>query len=193
MSRVLILYASHFGQTRKIAYRLADRLRDGHHEVDVVNIRDGVRALPPPEDYDVVVLGSRVELGRHASDLIAWMRAHLDALREMPTAVFSVSAAAARSGAGADPSGYLETLFEELSWHPSCAVALAGALPDRKYGLILRLVMKRIARSAGHTTDTSRNHELTSWPAVDRFADQVGRLWLPPDRRGGPAVTASYL
>ena len=193
MSRVLILYASHFGQTRKIAYRLADRLRDGHHEVDVVNIRDGVRALPPPEDYDVVVLGSRVEIGRHASDLIAWMRAHLDALREMPTAVFSVSAAAARSGAGVDPSGYLETMFEQLSWHPTCAVALAGALPYRKYGLILRLVMKRIARSAGHTTDTSRNHELTSWPAVDRFADQVGRLGLTPDHRGGTAPTASYV
>lgn len=193
MSRILIVYASHFGQTRKIAYHLADRLRAGRHEIDVANITDGVRGLPPPEDYDVVVMGSRIEMGRHASDLVAWMRSHLDALRTMPTAVFSVSCAAARPGAGPDPNGYLETLFEDLAWHPTCAVALAGALPYRKYGLILRLVMKQIARSAGHTTDTSRDHELTSWPAVDQFAETVARLGRALDHRAAAASPASYV
>ena len=94
---------------------------------------------------------------------------------------------------GAQTPEELETLFEDLAWHQTCAVALAGALPYRKYGLILRLVMKQIARSAGHTTDTSRDHELTSWPAVDRFAEAVARLGLALDLRAEAAPTASYV
>jgi hypothetical protein len=33
--------------------------------------------------------------------------------------------------------------------------------------------MKRIARAAGHTTDTSRDHDFTDWEAVGRFAEAI--------------------
>lgn len=193
MSRFLIVYASHFGQTRKIAYRLAERLRASRvHEVDVCNVCDGAPCLPPPEDYDVVVLGSRIEYGRHAAPLLAWARANLDALRTMPSAFFSVSTAAAHPGASADPNGYLEATFEDLGWHPTQAIAFGGALPYRRYGLVMRFVMKQIARSAGHTTDTSRDHDLTDWPAVDRWAEAVMRLGVVADARAAVIPGAPY-
>src|SRR5438067_2060670 len=111
MSRVLILYASHYGQTRAIAEHIAQRLRLRDHDVDLVDAGATADRLPPPEDYDVVVLGSRVELGRHGSDVLEYIRAHRDELAKMPTAFFSVSMSASRMNAGDDPSGYMMSTF----------------------------------------------------------------------------------
>jgi menaquinone-dependent protoporphyrinogen oxidase len=181
MSRFLVLFASHFGQTRRIAERIAEHLRELRHKVDLVDVRHESRGMPSPQDYDAVVLGSRVELGRHAPELYGYISAQVDALRELPTAFFSVSMAAARPSASADPNGYMDTMFGELGWRPARAVAFAGGLPYRKYGWLLRFIMKRISRSAGHTTDTSRDHEFTDWARVERFADEIAAM-VPQDR-----------
>jgi menaquinone-dependent protoporphyrinogen oxidase len=178
MANLLIVYASHFGQTRAIAHEIADKLRLAHHDVEIVDAR---RAEPPPPGmFDAVVLGSRVEIGRHAPEIREYMAHHREALRDMPVAVFSVSMAASSPNAGTDPSGYLSMLFEEVGWKPTIAIALAGALPYRKYNWLLRLVMKRISRSAGHTTDTSRNHEFTDWPRVRELAHEIAAIVPPP-------------
>lgn len=176
MSRILVVYASHFGQTRKIAFKVAEQLRARGHEVEVGDVHSGLNKLPPPADYDAVVAGSRVEMGRHAPELCTYLRDNADALREIPTAVFSVCMAAARAKTGPDPNGYLRALFDDIGWHPTRWVSFAGGLPYRKYGWLLRLVMRQISRSAGHTTDTSQNHEFTNWHAVRRFADEVAEL-----------------
>jgi menaquinone-dependent protoporphyrinogen oxidase len=181
--RVLVVYATHFGQTRRIAARLADALRDRHGlQVELADAAAGVRVLPPPEDYDVVVLGSYVELGRHAATIRAYLREHVEALADRPTAFFSVSMAAAHADAGPDPGHYLEALSDRAGWRPTLAVAIGGALPYRKYGRLLRFVMKQISRAARHPTDTRRNHELTDWTQVEALADQVAVLATPRQR-----------
>lgn len=178
MSRVLILYASHYGQTRAIANAIADRLSYHGHEPEVVNAADS--RLPTPQQYDAVIFGSRVELGRHAADIRNYIRAHIDHLEKMPTAFFSVSMSAARPHAGRDPSCYMATFFDDVEWHPTKHVAFAGALPYRTYGFLMRAIMKRISQSAGHTTDTSKNHEFTDWDQVRTFADELVAI-LPHD------------
>lgn len=174
MTRTLVVYASHYGQTRKIANRIAGRLRERGQSVELADARVGTP--PSPEHFDVVVIGSRVETGHHAREIHAYVGAHVDRLRRMPTAFFSVSMAAARSDAGDDPDGYMHATFDDLGWHPSRFIAFAGGLPYRRYGWFLRLVMRQISKSSGHTTDTSRDHELTNWSAVTRFADEVAAL-----------------
>jgi menaquinone-dependent protoporphyrinogen oxidase len=170
--RILVAYASHYGQTRAVAHRIAQRLRENGCAVDVV---DGRSPIPSPVRYDAVVLGSRVEMGRHASVVLAYIRHHRGELARMPTAFFSVSMAAAKRDAGDDPSGYLMDTFAELEWCPTESVAFAGALPYRRYDWLTRLVMRRVSRSAGHTTDTSRNHVYTDFAAVDAFARRFVR------------------
>lgn len=171
MNKVLIIYATHYGQTRNIAMKLAERLRERGAVADVLDARYG--GLPVPQGYDAVVLGSRVELGRHAAPVVDYIRSYREILEHMPTGFFSVNMAAASPTAGSDPSGYLAGLFEKLDWKPACAVSLAGGLPYRKYGWFTRLVMKRISKAAGHTTDTAKNHDFTDWDAVREFADEV--------------------
>jgi menaquinone-dependent protoporphyrinogen oxidase len=57
-----------------------------------------------------------------------------------------------------------------MSWHPTFVQCYAGALAYTQYRWWLRWIMQRISRSHGGPTDTSRDHELTDWGAVDRFA-----------------------
>lgn len=175
MNKVLVIYATHFGQTRAIAMAIAERLRERGAQPDVLDARY-TDQLPAPDGYDAIVIGSRVELGRHANTVVDYIRHHQDTLERMPSAFFSVSMAAAPPNTAPDPSGYMEALFTKLSWRPRCARTFAGGLPYRRYGWLLRFVMKRISKSAGHTTDTTKNHEFTDWGAVRAFADEVAAM-----------------
>lgn len=187
MSRYLVVYASHFGQTRKIADRIADTIRARGHIAEVADIV-ACKTPPPVEDYDAVVAGSRVELGRHHGALIEYLRANRRGLSVMPWAFFSVSAAASTPSSGADPNGYLEALFTDLGWRPTRAMAFGGGLPYRKYNFLLRFFMKRVSKAAGHTTDTSKNHEMTDWDDVRAFAEDLAIL--APLRRPDPRMMA---
>jgi len=48
-----------------------------------------------------------------------------------------------------------------------------------QYGPILRWFTKIVSRRRGGPTDTTRDHEMTDWAAVDRFAERVAK-GLPP-------------
>jgi menaquinone-dependent protoporphyrinogen oxidase len=183
MGNVLVVFATHYGQTRAIATYLAQCLRESGNTVDQYDITD---KPPAPDAYDAVVLGSRIELGHHAPALLDYIARHREALEARPTGFFSVSMAAVPRD---DPSGYMTTMFDEVGWHPSEAVALGGALPYRHYGPILRFVMKRISKSAGHTTDTSRDHVFTDYAQVKAFADSMA-WWLEQHTRAAAGVRA---
>lgn len=177
MSHILVAYASHYGQTEKVATQLAEHLRHKGHEVVLANARTG--EVPAPESYDLVVLGSRVEAGQHATEIRGYIREHIAALEAIPTAFFSVSNSAARPNPGPDPNGYLQATFSDLNWTPTRSFAFGGGLPYLKYGWFMRFFMKRISRAGGHPTDTTRNHEMTDWGAVSRFADELSSLTRP--------------
>ena len=159
MARILVLFASSYGQTREIAWTLERHLRRRGHAVDLVDVR---QAAPDPDEYDLVVIGSPVELGRHARPIRRYVRLHGEALAQVPSAFFSVSMSAADGGR--DPS--IDGLAAGTGWRPGRVVSFAGALPYTRYNPLLRFSAK-----AGHTTDTTRDHEFTDWAAVRDFAD----------------------
>ena len=119
MSRVLIAFACRFGRTRAIAEELAERLRRRGHEVELGNARDG--RLPPPQDYDAVILGSRVQHGHHAPEILEYVREHREVLQKMPTGFFSVSLAADVPFGAIDPRHHVSRMVREMGWMPDHA------------------------------------------------------------------------
>jgi menaquinone-dependent protoporphyrinogen oxidase len=77
-----------------------------------------------------------------------------------------------RTQARADVARMIDTFIAQTGWQPARTLAVAGALAYTKYNFLLRLVMTRIARKAGSSTDTSRDWEFTDWAAVDRFVTE---------------------
>jgi menaquinone-dependent protoporphyrinogen oxidase len=190
--RVLIVFASSHGQTAKIAAAIATRLRERGAEVDVVDAH--AKTPPPPDDYDVVGLGSHVRGGKHDPAIHRYIDRHLSALQARQNFFFSVSLTASDKPYLADPGSYIYETTYATAFRADAAAAFGGALPYRRYNPILRLLMKLRSSRHGHPIDTSRDHTFTDWVQVRMFADSIADWRGPrrrPDRALGARVTVS--
>lgn len=171
---MLIVYATREGQTAKIAGRLAEHLRGAGASVTLINARDPLPAVA--SGFDVVAYGGSMHAGGVERELIRFIARHHDALKPRFSAFFLVllSAAhrdpeareAALADAAAKLSAQIATPFDHVEM-------VAGALPYSKYSWPVRWVMKRIAKTAGGDTDTSRDYEYTDWDQVECFAERL--------------------
>lgn len=177
MSTVLIVYASKFGQTAKIATRIAARLGVSGIAAETCEVSEmRGRAL----DADLVAVGASVHGGKHLGAIAKFVQRRRAELDRVPTAFFSVSMAARREPATAQE--YIAGFMKQTGWRPTLFAAFAGGLAYRRYGWLMRWMMKRISRSHGDETDTSRDFEYTDWTAVDRFAARMAVKLRPPRR-----------
>jgi menaquinone-dependent protoporphyrinogen oxidase len=178
---IAVFYSTREGQTQKIAAHVANNLRGRGLKVDVRNVSDvGFSDL---NQYAGVVLAASVHAGQHASEMVSFVKDHIAELERLPAAFLSVTlseAGAERPDATAqehsrfatDVQKMLDVFFEKTGWRPKYVRPVAGALLYSKYSMLVRFVMKRIARSAGASTDTTRDYEYTDWAALDRFVDE---------------------
>jgi len=188
MARVLIFYATTEGHTARVAERIAKRLQDKGHRVELRRAHSARASLDLAE-YGTVIVGAPVHYGRHPGHLRSLLRKHRAALAARPGAFFSVSLSA--GGPGAKPQAarrYVETFLRQVGWQPQLTEVFGGALQYSRYGAFKRLLVIAFVRLAGGDTDTSRDHVYTDWDAVDRFADRAtgGRFDLgqtPRDAR----------
>ena len=90
--RILVVYATGYGQTARIAGRMADLLR---HVGDDVTVLDAARSpqLLTVRAYDGVIVGSPVAFGRHQRSIRRFVLEHQDELNTRPSVFFSVSEA----------------------------------------------------------------------------------------------------
>lgn len=170
---VLIVYGTRYGQTAKVARRIADQLESRGFTATPLN----GDALPPDlvlREFDGVIVGASVIRGRHQPYIGRLVRANRGALNAMPSAFFSVSGAAASRDEKerAEAQRILEKFLAETGWRPTMTRTVAGAMAFTRYGVLLRWFMKRISKRSGGPTDTSRDHELTDWADVARFVDE---------------------
>jgi menaquinone-dependent protoporphyrinogen oxidase len=170
MANVLVVYATHDGQTRKIAERIATVLRVHRHVVELLDA-----TLSREVDlsrFDAVFIGSPVRAQSYLRAVVRFVRAHRIELERMPTLFFSVNLAViSKSGKGeAQTMEIVRKLVADTGWHPGKVELFAGALPYTRYNFLIRFVMRRIVSKEGGDTDTSRDYEYTDWAAVDRCA-----------------------
>jgi menaquinone-dependent protoporphyrinogen oxidase len=179
MKPVAVLYATREGQTKRIAEEVAAGLRK--HGLDAVafNVREEDTELDV-SSYAAVVLAASVHAGQHEREMIELVKEHRESLQSVPNAFLSVTlseAGAERKNATAeeharfvaDVRNMIDRFVTDTGWRPEHLVPVAGALRYTQYNFLVRLVMKRIARRAGGSTDTSRDHEYTDWRALDDF------------------------
>jgi menaquinone-dependent protoporphyrinogen oxidase len=190
--RVLIVFASAHGQTAKIAAAIAARLRERGAQVDLCDAH--AATPPPPDDYDVVGLGSHVKHGKHDPAIHSYIDRHLSGLQARQNFFFSVSLTASDKPYLPDPGGYIYETTYHTAWRADAVAAFAGALPYRRYNPVLRLLMKLRSSRHGHPIDTSHDHVFTDWVHVRLFADSIADWKGPrrrPDRALGARVRAS--
>lgn len=172
--RILVAFHTTEGQTEKIANRLAEVLRADGATVDMHT----ADAAPPPDSYDVVVVGGSIHAGRYGSALVEYVKANAATLNAMPAALFQVSLTSANPDEQHTTAahGMMQELLDGTGFDPDLVAMFAGAIVYTKYGWIKRHVMKAIVAAEGGDTDDTHDHEYTDWHAVEHFAHDVQAL-----------------
>ena len=170
--RFLIVYATSYGQTAKIAGRMADLLMASGEAVTLVNACNHPRDFHAGE-FDGVIVGGSIIGGRHHRALVRFVRAHRVLLNAIPSAFFSVSGSAASplETERAKARQLVDQFLDTAGWQPVRTETIGGAMSYTKYNPFLRWFVKRASKAAGGPTDSSRDFEMTDWSQVERFVE----------------------
>lgn len=179
MRPVAVFYATREGHTKRVAEEVVLALRQHGFQAQALDVRSGQAAVVLA-NYGAAILAASVHAGRHEPEMITFVKAQREALQSMPNAFLSVTLSEAgverktasneqRARALRDVREMAKRFIAETGWRPDRVVPVAGALSYTKYNVFARFVMKRIAKKAGGSADTSRDHDHTDWPALDRF------------------------
>lgn len=180
MAVVLIVYGTTEGHTTQVVERLRRPIEDEGHLIRACRVGE---APTSPLGYDAVLVGSSIHLGRHHHGLLRWVRGNAEHLQRQPSAFFQVCLASARGPDGdVEAQGYVDHLVDETGWRPELVGLFAGALRYRKYGIVKRTMLKKIAGDAGLGTDVGRDYDYTDYSAVEIFAKEFLGLVDPGGR-----------
>jgi menaquinone-dependent protoporphyrinogen oxidase len=169
--KILIVYGTTEGQTRKISHFMEAVLKDGGHEVTVA---DASETPPSPASYDAVIIGASIHIHKYQSAVVHYIKQNIEALNKKPSAFFSVCLAIVSDleEEHREARKITTDFLEHAGWKPVMTTQVAGALKYTEYDFFKRLIMKMIAKKEGRTTDTSKDYEYTDWSAVREFAKE---------------------
>jgi len=170
--RILILYGTSYGQTARVARYITDCLTRSGFVVRLVHA-DQLPSGLSLREVDGVLIGASVIVGRHQRSVRRFVTEHRHELNAMPSAFFSVSGSAGshETRGKIDARRCIDDFLGVTGWRPTLTESIAGAMAFTKYNPLVRWVLKQISKRNGGPTDTSRDHELTDWAQVERFAE----------------------
>jgi menaquinone-dependent protoporphyrinogen oxidase len=167
--KILIVYGTTEGQTRKIARFMEKVLQDAGHKVSIADATD---EPPVPDDFDAVLIGSSIHMHKYQSAVAHYITHHVEYLNKIPGAFFSVCLAVASDleEEHREAEKIKTDFLTQTGWKPIMTTQIAGALKYTQYDFFKRLIMKMISKREGRTTDTSQDYEYTNWDEVKKFA-----------------------
>ncbi|MBP6390535.1 MAG: hypothetical protein KA175_02955 [Flavobacteriales bacterium] len=170
--RILIIYGTVEGQTRKIARAMEEHLRAQGYAVTCCSAID---EPPSPEEFDLVILGGPIHAGHYPTALRHYATKHAGALNARASAFFSVCLhiVSGTDTALKEALDIAETFTGSCNWKPNRIEQIAGALKYTQYDFFKRFMMKHIVKSQGGSTDTEHDHEYTDWAQVKRFCEEM--------------------
>ncbi|MDD5320538.1 MAG: menaquinone-dependent protoporphyrinogen IX dehydrogenase [Methylococcales bacterium] len=171
MSKILILYASTDGHTRKICDRLQQVIEQQGHQVTLVSVNDESRI--DLQTFDKIVIGASIRYGKHSPKITDFINRNKLLLDSKPSAFFSVNIVARKPEKNQpDTNPYLRKFLKQIAWRPRELAAFAGKLEYPKYSFFDRLMIRLIMFITGGPTDPNAVIEFTDWQQVESF----GRL-----------------
>jgi menaquinone-dependent protoporphyrinogen oxidase len=152
MKRCLVAYATKYGSTEDVAREIASTLRRGGH---IVYVQDA-ETVDDLREYDAVVLGGALYMGRWHRDARAFVELHHQALARLPFAVFALGPASMDKEAGSRKQ--LQHALGHAQVEPHAVAIFGGVVDPAKLRFPFNHMPKTDARD---------------WPAIERWALEV--------------------
>ncbi|WP_419910870.1 flavodoxin domain-containing protein [Hoeflea sp.] len=166
--RILLIYGTTEGQTRKIADFCAERLKAAGHDVDESDSR---RRLPDLDvaSFDAAILAGSVHQKSHQESLINFTVAHRAQLKTLPTLLVSVSLSVAFENGADEARRYVDRFVEDTGFEPRSIALVAGALKYDQYDYYMNQIVEHVVLE--NRAPITEDREFTDWDALGKELD----------------------
>lgn len=170
MQKMLVLYSSREGHTKKIIDRMFQdvtawqiELHDLHHDM-----------LPSPEKYDQLLIAASIRYGHFHPNLNKYIKKHAELLKEKRWSFLAVNLVARKKEKDTpETNPYTRKWLAQTTVKPTMTEVIAGALQYSKYNWWQTLIIQLIMWMTGGDTDKSKDIEFTNWEKVQKFTEQL--------------------
>ena len=172
MTKILVIYSSTDGHTKKICLRLQQIVEDQNHQVTLVSVND-VNTIDL-NAFDKIVIGASIRYGKHSRKIYEFIKENQHVLDSKSNAFFSVNVVARKpekNKPGTNP--YLQKFLKQISWEPKELAVFAGKIEYQKYKFWDRFMIRLIMGMTQGPTDPKTNIEFTNWSHVESFGKTI--------------------
>lgn len=176
MVRVLIVYATFEGQTRKICEQIAEWLRASDQECVLIDAGEDDEFRV--EGYDAAIIAGSLHEAKHQKWLTKAVRERAGDFNAIPTAFLSVSLTAVSKDEKhtADAQRCIDEFLHDTGLTAAVTKPVAGALKYTQYDWMKRAIMRMIVAREGGDTDVSQDYEYTDWKDLEAFVEEFRAL-----------------
>ncbi|MBI5141697.1 MAG: menaquinone-dependent protoporphyrinogen IX dehydrogenase [Nitrospirae bacterium] len=175
MAKILIIYSTTDGQTRKICRRLQQVIEQQTHQVTVVPVQDAHSI--DLAAFDKIVIGASVRYGKHSPLIADFIQKNRLLLESKPNAFFSVNVVARKpEKCKPESNPYLQKFLNRILWKPKELAVIAGRLDYPSYGFLDRTMIRLIMWMTKGPTDPNTVVEYTDWKQVEDFGCLISAM-----------------
>ena len=172
MAKILIVYSTTDGHTKKICHFLQQVLEQQKHHVELVSIND-VQHVDLVL-FDKIVIGASIRYGKHSPHIYHFIKENQPILESKANAFFSVNLVARKTGKNQpDTNPYVKKFLKQIQWHPKKVAVFAGKIDYPSYSMIDRQIIRAIMWITKGPTGPDSVVEFTDWEQVKAFADLI--------------------
>jgi menaquinone-dependent protoporphyrinogen oxidase len=175
MAKILIIYSTTDGQTRKICQRLQQVIEQQAHQVTVVSIQD--ESHIDVASFDKIVIGASIRYGKHSPLIANFIEKNRLLLESKPNAFFSVNVVARKpEKSKPEHNPYLQKFLKRILWKPGELAVFAGKIDYPSYRFIDRFMIRLIMWMTKGPTDPKAVVEYTDWKQVESFGRVISAM-----------------
>lgn len=175
MAKILIIYSTTDGQTRKICHRLREVIEQQAHHVKMLSIQD-----EPQVDlafFDKIVIGASIRYGKHSPLILDFIKKNEQILTEKSNALFSVNVTARKPDKNQpETNPYMRKFLRQMTWQPKRLAVFAGKIDYPRYSFFDRLAIRLIMLMTDGPTDPKAVVEFTDWRQVEAFGKVISAM-----------------
>lgn len=175
--KILVCYGTRYGSAGEIAENIGEILRNRGATVDIINLKKSkVKNL---ETYDLVVVGSGIQMGKWTKEPLKFIKKNIIILSRKKVALFvSCMTATKPESCNQARRNYLDNIAADFPEIIPISMGLFGGLIDTSKGNIMtKAIMQTLAKSfAEEGEESSERVDLRDWEQI--------RIWtegLIPD------------
>ena len=172
--KILILYSSIDGHTKKICSFIANKLKQNNIiEMKEINNDHKIKI----HIYDFIIIGASIRYGTYRKSFLKFINENHVELHNSKTAFFSVNIVARKKEKNSIKNNpYIKKFFKLSKWKPNIIEVFAGKLDYPKYNFFNKNIIKFIMWITNGPTQSDIIIEFTNWNDVEKFANKINHF-----------------